>query len=115
MVNNITSLTGNGLKDWIIQRISSLYFAGFVLFLLIYVISHPDLSYAQWSLLFQNKWFKIAAILAMVAVTLHTWIGIWTVITDYIKCSILRLTVEMLVLGGLLAQFIWFLMIVWGS
>lgn len=27
MVNNVTSLTGNGLKDWLIQRVTAVYFA----------------------------------------------------------------------------------------
>ena len=27
MVTNITSLTGNGLKDWLIQRVTAVYLA----------------------------------------------------------------------------------------
>ena len=36
MVTNVTSLTGNGLKDWLIQRVTAVYFAIYVLYLLAY-------------------------------------------------------------------------------
>src|SRR3990167_5906844 len=52
MVNNITSLTGNGLKDWLIQRITAIYFAGYILFLFVYLLYHPHLTYHEWRLLF---------------------------------------------------------------
>lgn len=34
MVNNVTSLTGNGLKDWLIQRVTAVYFAAYLIFYL---------------------------------------------------------------------------------
>lgn len=115
MVSNITSLTGNGLKDWLIQRVSAVYFMVYSLFLLIYLILHPHLSFQEWSALFHQLSFKIATLLAVLAVSLHAWVGIWTVITDYVKCSMQRLAIELLVLTWLLAQFIWCIMIVWGQ
>lgn len=29
MVANVTSLTGNGLKDWLVQRVTAVYFAAY--------------------------------------------------------------------------------------
>lgn len=114
MVTNVTSLTGNGLKDWLIQRVTAVYFAAYSLFLLSYLLLHPQLSYDQWAALFHCIWFQIASIIALFALSLHTWIGVWTVTTDYMKCTALRLTIQMLVVMWLLGQFIWGLMIVWG-
>lgn len=114
MVNNVTSLTGNGLKDWLIQRVTAVYFAAYALFILAYLMMHPQLSYAHWHALFHCPWFKIASLIALVALSLHAWIGLWTVTTDYIKCTALRLSVQMLIVLWLLVQFIWVLMIVWG-
>lgn len=37
MVNNVTSLTGNGLKDWLIQRVTAVYFAAYLIFIWIYI------------------------------------------------------------------------------
>jgi succinate dehydrogenase / fumarate reductase membrane anchor subunit len=114
MVTNVTSLTGNGLKDWLVQRVTAIYFAIYAVFLLGFLVIHPKLSYDVWLTLFHNVWFKVAGSLALVALSLHTWIGIWTVTTDYIKSLSVRLTTQMLVMVYLFIQFIWGLMIMWG-
>lgn len=114
MVTNITSLTGNGLKDWLIQRISALFLMGYILFLFGFVLSHPGLDYSRWHELFQCRLVRIATLLALGSTLLHAWVGIWTVMTDYIKCTVIRLSVQMLVAIGLLTEVIWGGMIVWG-
>lgn len=114
MVTNITSLTGNGLKDWLIQRVSALYFAGYALFLCGYLLTHPMQSYGDWSALFHCRWVQAATAIALISFVLHAWIGIWTVTTDYIKCTVLRLSVQLLVVGLLLGELLWGFMIMWG-
>ncbi|HRD68906.1 MAG: succinate dehydrogenase, hydrophobic membrane anchor protein [Legionella sp.] len=115
MVTNVTSLTGNGLKDWLIQRVTAVYFAVYVFFIFGFLLSHPNLDYAQWHQLFANKVFQLATAISLLALSLHSWIGIWTVTTDYIKCTAIRLSVQMLVVLWLLSQFIWGLMIIGGQ
>lgn len=115
MVTNVTSLTGNGLKDWLIQRVTSVYFAAYSLFLLGFIVLHPHVSYPVWQELFHASWFRIASAIALLALSLHAWIGVWTVTTDYIKCTAIRLSVQLLVVLVLLGQFVWGLMIVWGQ
>jgi succinate dehydrogenase / fumarate reductase membrane anchor subunit len=115
MVNNVTSLTGNGLKDWLIQRVTAVYFAVYVLFLFSFLLLHCDLNFEQWHALFANPVFQIATAIGLLALTLHAWIGIWTVTTDYIKCTAIRLSVQLMVVLWLFSQFIWGLMIVWGQ
>ncbi|MGC1182918.1 succinate dehydrogenase, hydrophobic membrane anchor protein [Legionella sp.] len=114
MVTNVTSLTGNGLKDWLIQRITALYFAMYTVFILGFLLLHPALRYEQWHALFACSLVQIATAIALLAFTLHAWIGIWTVTTDYMKCTVLRLSVQMLVVLWLFSQLIWGLMILWG-
>lgn len=115
MVTNVTSLTGNGLKDWLIQRVTAVFFAVYTLFLVIFLVNHPHLNFVQWHNLSANPVFQIATVIALLALSLHAWIGIWTVTTDYIKCTAIRLTVQLTVALWLIAQFIWGLMIVWGQ
>lgn len=114
MVTNVTSLTGNGLKDWLVQRVTAVYFAVYSFFLLGFLLVHPALTYEQWHGLFTNPLMLIATIIALFALTLHAWIGIWTVTTDYMKCTMLRLAVQMIVLLWLLCQFVWGFLILWG-
>ncbi len=115
MVSNVTSLTGNGLKDWLIQRVTAVYFALYGLFLIAYLFTHPGLDYAQWQALFDNIVFKTATVIALIAFSLHAWIGLWTVSTDYMKCTAIRVSFQFLIVLWLLGQFIWGLMIVWGQ
>lgn len=114
MVTSVTSLTGNGLKDWLIQRVSAIYLLGCLFVLLGYFMTHPSLTYEEWSILFHCHVVKAVTILALWMLLLHAWIGIWTVTTDYLHNTRLRVSVQVLVALFLSAQFIWGLMIVWG-
>lgn len=114
MVTSITSLTGNGLKDWLIQRVSALYLAIYVFALLIYFGMHSPLTFEPWTTLFHMTMVQIATIVALFMFILHAWIGIWTVTTDYIGCTIIRLSIQGLVALFLGFQLVWGFMIVWG-
>ena len=113
MVGNVTSLTNNGLRDWLIQRITAVVLAVFSIFIMGYLIMHPQLEYAQWYSLFQPLWMRIFTLLALASLLLHAWIGIWTVTTDYLKSAVLRLFVQMLVLMTLLCCVVWGIVILW--
>lgn len=114
MVTSVTSLTGNGLKDWLIQRITAVYFAIYTLVIMSYIVCHAPLQFESWQMLFEPLWFKIATVLALFALLLHAWIGVWTVTTDYIKCTCLRLSVQILIALALWCELFWCLTIVWG-
>ena len=114
MVTSVTSLTGNGLRDWLVQRISAVYLAAYALFLMGYLVFHPNLDYHQWRGLFDCVWMQFATMLLIVSLLLHAWIGIWTVTTDYVKCTVIRLSVQMAVMLFLLGLFIWGIHIFWG-
>lgn len=114
MVTNVTSLTGNGLKDWLIQRITAVYFAVYSCFLLGFLLMHPQMQYSVWLALFQCSSFQIASVIALLALTLHAWVGLWTVTTDYLTCTALRLSVQLLILLVLLGQLIGGFMTIWG-
>lgn len=115
MGSNVTSLTGNGLKDWLIQRVTAIYLALYtVIFLVVWFKSSPW-NFVAWTVLFQTPWFQIATALALFALLFHAWIGLWTVTTDYIKNTALRLAIQGLVLFVLLSQLIAGFMMIWGQ
>lgn len=114
MVSNVTSLTGSGLKDWLIQRVSAVLIAAYTVFLLTYYIVTPAITYQQWHQLFQSNWMRISTVLVLLAFVLHAWVGIWTVTTDYLKGTMLRVTIQILVIVALLALLIWGIDILWG-
>lgn len=115
MVPNVTSLTGNGLKDWLIQRVSAVYLLVYVAFIFGFLLMNQPFDYYKWQDLFSLTSMQVATILAIFLLILHAWIGLWTVTTDYLKCTVLRLSLQILIFVYLAAQFFWGLMIVWGQ
>ena len=115
MVTNVTSLTGNGLKDWLIQRITAVYFAIYVWSFIAYLCVHPAHTYEDWYNLLHMPVVQITTIIALFLISLHVWIGLWTVVTDYIKCTVMRLSMQFFIAIFLLGQFIWGFMLLWGQ
>ena len=115
MVGSVTSLTRSGLRDWLIQRISAVVLALYALFLLGFILFSQPLAYANWHGLFANGFMRVFTFLALVSVVYHTWVGLWTVFTDYIKCPSLRLTLLVIVVLALLGYLVWGVTIVWGA
>lgn len=113
MVKSVLSVTHRGLRDWVIQRLSAIILAISFLALFGYFLFHPHLSFFEWKSLFATTWVKILAILCLLSLIFHAWIGIWTIVTDYINCYIIRLSVNVLVFLMLFASFVWGLLILW--
>jgi succinate dehydrogenase / fumarate reductase, membrane anchor subunit len=115
MVGNVMSFSNNGLKDWIWQRVTAVILAVYTIYLFVFFLSHPNLDYAQWQLLFSCTIMRIATVLVLFSVLVHAWIGMWTVLTDYVKPTAVRLSLQILILLALLSYLIWGIAIVWGA
>jgi succinate dehydrogenase / fumarate reductase membrane anchor subunit len=113
MVKTVLSVSHQGLREWIIQRLSAIYMALYSLGLVGYVLLTPGMSFAEWHGLFSLTWVKVATILFIFLMLYHAWIGMWTIFTDYVKPFVVRSVLNTLVLFMLGACFVWGLMIVW--
>lgn len=113
MVLNITSFTGQGVKDWLIQRITSVIVAVYSLFLLGYLLLHPHIEFADWQALFNQTGMRLFTFAALLSMVWHAWIGIWTVLTDYVKCPYLRLSLQSFVILFLILCMVWGVQILW--
>lgn len=113
MVNSVTSYSGNGVRDWLVQRVSAVVLAAYTLFLLGFVLLNPYLDYITWGSLFSHTSMKIFSLLTLLSLIGHAWIGIWTVITDYVNPYPLRLIVQVLVVLLLLTYLVWGVNILW--
>jgi succinate dehydrogenase / fumarate reductase membrane anchor subunit len=103
-----------GVKDWLIQRISAIVMTVYTLGFVGYLIFHPSIEYADWHALFAQGWVKVATLLFILALLLHAWVGMWTVFTDYIKPFALRFIIEVIVYLALITFFFAALSILWG-
>lgn len=113
MVNSVTSLTRNGLKDWFIQRLSAVILGVYSLFLIGFIIGHNPLTYAVWYSLFHNVWMRAFTILALLSLVAHAWVGIWTVLTDYVQCKWARGVIQVITIIGFIACIVWCIDIMW--
>ena len=113
MVTSVTALCRSGLRDWLVQRITAIVIALYFLFILSYFVCHRSLDYVAWHQLFSCQMVKVSTFLALLSILAHTWIGMWTVFTDYIKPRDWRLIIiclmALLLLGylGLGIEIIW--------
>jgi succinate dehydrogenase / fumarate reductase, membrane anchor subunit len=113
MVNSPTSFGSNGLTGFIWQRATALVVAAYILFLFGFFISHPHVDFETWQALYKNTGMRVFTLLALFGVAIHTWIGIWTVLTDYIKHTLTRLVLEILVIAALASYVLWTIQILW--
>ena len=102
-----------GMRDWIAQRVSAILMTFYIIFLSGYFLTHDNIQFTDWQDLFSCVWMQIATILVLLGLVWHAWIGIWTILTDYVKCSVARLTLELLTALSLAAFFFWGISIFW--
>jgi len=113
MVESVTSYSSNGVRDWMIQRVSAVILAVYALFLLGFFILNPYMDYVTWGSLFAHTSMKVFSMIALLSLIGHAWIGIWTVMTDYIKAYPLRIIIQVLVILALLTYLVWGVNILW--
>ena len=112
MVAGVLSLARSGLRDWIFQRISALNLGLYVMVLLGFFITHSPLTFDQWKAFFHMASMEVFSLMALLSLLIHSWIGVWTVITDYIKPLYLRASAQVLLITGLALFFAWGLRII---
>ncbi|WP_372613787.1 succinate dehydrogenase, hydrophobic membrane anchor protein [Halomonas sp.] len=115
MVTNITNLGRSGLSDWLIQRVSAVILALYTLFIVLYLLFNPGLDYEAWNGLFSQTWMRIFSLLAFVSLAAHAWIGLWTVTTDYLKPTGIRVGVQILVILSIFVFLVWGIQVLWGA
>jgi succinate dehydrogenase / fumarate reductase membrane anchor subunit len=121
MVTPVTSLSRSGVSDWLIQRVSAIVLTVYTLFLVIYLVLNSGMTYEQWGGLFGQLWMRIFSLLALISFIAHAWIGLWSVITDYLtdrvlgsKGTMLRLTVQGILAVVAVTYLVWGIEILWG-
>ena len=110
----LKSLTGSGVKDWLLQRISAYVMLLYIVVLGVVLFTQQPWTFTAWQDLFHQTWCRVFTLLVVLNVLLHAWIGIWTVTTDYLKCAVLRTSIQVLVMLWLVANGVWAIRILWG-
>ena len=113
MVKSVLAVNHQGLRDWIIQRVSAIIMAVYSTGLIAYIVMNPELTFAEWHSVFAITWVKVATLLFVLALAFHAWIGMWTIFTDYVKCFVVRCVLNVGAILMLIGCFFWAVMILW--
>ena len=118
MVTSVTSFSRTGLSDWLIQRVTSVILLAYFIFVAFQLGGSVD--YTSWRELFDQTWVKVFTLLAALSLAAHSWIGLWSVFTDYLTermlgaaGNVLRLVCQLFASLALLVYVIWAVVIVW--
>ncbi|HSC83029.1 MAG TPA: succinate dehydrogenase, hydrophobic membrane anchor protein [Pseudomonas sp.] len=121
MVTNVTNFSRSGLYDWMAQRVSAVVLAAYFLFLIGFLVVNPGLGYAEWHALFDHTAMRIFSLLALVALGVHAWVGMWTISTDYLTpmalgkwATVVRFLFQAVCGIAMFAYFVWGVQILWG-
>ena len=122
MVTSVTNPGRSGLSDWVIQRASAVILGLYTVGLAGWFLCQPAVDFAAWQALNQCLGMRIANTLALLALIAHAWIGIWTILTDYVTtrqlgalATGLRLVLQGIAYLWLFACLIWGAVIIWAG
>ncbi|RUO62274.1 succinate dehydrogenase, hydrophobic membrane anchor protein [Pseudidiomarina insulisalsae] len=113
MVKVATTFGRSGTTDYVLLRASAIILALYAIFMVSFLVSAETVNYAVWTNLFAGLGMKIFTMLALTSVLIHGWIGIWQVLTDYIKRSGLRAFIQFVVCVMLIVCWFAGLLVVW--
>lgn len=113
MVNRIVVGAHYGLRDWLIQRVTAVVMALGSSALAVYFLLHDDMGYDRWTALFASQPVRAFALLFMLSLFYHAWVGVRDIVMDYVKPAGVRLVIHVLVVLALLLYSIWSVQILW--
>ena len=82
-----------GLRPWIIQRISAVFIAVFILYFAFTLLFANPLNATDWPVWVACPLNNVGMALFLFAVLWHSWIGVRDVVLDYIYNVVLRMLV----------------------
>jgi succinate dehydrogenase / fumarate reductase membrane anchor subunit len=113
MVKRVVVGAHYGLRDWLVQRVTAVVLAVFTVMLLGAIVLQPTIDYAGWRNIWSNGFVRFAALLAIISLLLHAWIGVRDIFMDYVKPTGVRLTLQILVILVLVLYGAWSIQILW--
>lgn len=96
-----------GLRPWVIQRVSAVYIVVFILYALACFITADAISYAAWMNWLYSPLNTTVTGVFIIALLFHSWIGVRDVVLDYVHNIMLRIFMLGLLLGVLIGSALW--------
>ena len=113
MVTTTASAGRNGIHDYMLLRTTAIIMTLYTLYLVGF-IAFNDITYEIWVGFFAKTSTKVFTLLALLSVLIHAWIGAWQVLSDYVKCALLRGVLLFGVVVLLLVYVLTGVVVLWG-
>ncbi|WP_437889218.1 succinate dehydrogenase membrane anchor subunit [Phytobacter sp. V91] len=114
MVSNASALGRNGVHDYLLVRASALVLTLYIIYMVGFFAITGDVTWQVWSGFFASAFTKVVTLLALFSILIHAWIGMWQVLTDYVKPVAVRLILQLAIVVALAVYVIYGFVVVWG-
>jgi succinate dehydrogenase / fumarate reductase membrane anchor subunit len=94
MVTNQATFKRDGIQDWVSLRATAIIIALYSFYIAYVFIANDVSTYVAWKAVFASIGMKVFTFAALVSVMLHVRIGLWQVLTDYVKPAALRAGIQ---------------------
>lgn len=106
------SFQAQGMRAWLLQRLTAIYIAIFSLSLLVWIILNPPLNFNSWIGLFTHPVMLITTVIFYLSLFVHAWVGVRDILVDYAKPSSVRFVLLTILALFLTVMAVWLLVIV---
>lgn len=96
-----------GVTSFLVQRLTSIYLGGFVVYAIGYFVLYPVKDYAAWKAYFSSGLVRLAWAIFIASLLAHIWVGLRSIYMDYIKPTWLRFTVSLVTAFALIVLTLW--------
>jgi len=114
MVTNAGTLGRSGVHDFVLIRASALVLTAYSIFMVCFFVCTPQVTYADWTGLFSQTWVKVFTLITLISLLVHAWIGLWQVLTDYVKPVAVRIFLQFVLNIAALAYLVTGIVVLWG-
>ena len=100
---------------WIAQRITAAIMGAYLLVVMIFLKSNSTIDFYTWRYFFTSTTMSIFSTLFLLSVCWHSWLGLWLMITRYLKTSLIirKGVLSIMTLMNILYS-VWGIAIIWG-
>ena len=107
MVSKIVVGAGFGFKGWLIQRVSAFLILTYILYAVAMLLYIQPSSHSDWVGFFNSTVTKYLTLLAFLATFYHAWVGSKDIIMDYVKPTLIKLSLYITLITVFSFYLIW--------
>ncbi|MFC0180336.1 succinate dehydrogenase, hydrophobic membrane anchor protein [Thorsellia kenyensis] len=112
VIKHAGALGKKGILDWVLLRATALIISFYAIYVVSFLV-FADINYESWTRFFTSPTTKVFTLITLVCILCHAWIGLWQVITDYIKPFALKFLLQVIVIFVLASYVLYGVTVLW--